>query len=404
MSEYIFNKTAASSVSAPASGKGTVFMGTDGKYYSKDGDTGQTAVISVTGLNRNYLINGGFNFAQRQAPGTLTSYNSATARLFGADRWGMVNATASVQFQRLDTLGGVQAGLDARYYGLFKQITGAGKVAISQVIEGVSGANLRGTAVRVQCKMKQTAGTAATMRLGLVELTAAGTIDTIPATFMSAFGASSVDPTLGTNLAYIAPTAGTATGGTIAGNAVSCVLGSGWAQYTAQFTVPVGTKNLIMVIWSNANLAINDEINVAECGLYVGTDIQDWVEMPLQVELANCQRYCSKSFAIDTAPVQNGGVVGAISGIAGKAGATALGGNIYVQFPVGMRGNPTVTIYCPTEASAHIDRVSGTTPIAHTATAQLHLGDNSVLVTSTGTTNTAVGDIIALHYMASAEI
>jgi hypothetical protein len=386
-------------------GKGELYFdSTIQRLCFKDSDTSQVSFLQSTGLDRNYIINGSHFFAQRQAPGTLTTYSTTTGRNYAADRWGITNENASVQYQRVDTLGGVETGLASRSYGRYKKITNAGKMVVSQFVEGISSANLRGGIVRVQAKMRYSVAASMTVRLGLVELQAAGTIDTVPATFIS--GAVGTDPTLGTNLAYIAPIAGTAegTGGTIIGNGLTCVLTSAWTRFSANFTVPTTSKNLAVVIWTNGQPAALDELNISEVGLYDSADIHDWAEMPMSTELQMCQRFCCKSFAVDTAPAQNAGVVGCISGIAGKAGATALAGKIWVGFPTTMRGLPTVTIYCPTEASAQIDRIDGTTPIAHTATAQLHLGDGGVFVTSTGTTNTAVGDTIALHYLASAEL
>lgn len=404
MSRLTLSKAAAPS--APAAGKVSIYFNSaSGRYELIDGDTGQTYPLQAAEFDKNLLVNAGFDLAQRQAPGTLTSYATSANRQYGADRWAMMVQTSSLQFQRVDTIGATESGITARMYGKYKQITGAGKAIVLQWVESTSTAPLRGRKVRVQVKMKRTVASSMTIRLGLVQNQAAGTFDAPTAAFVSAYGSNGVDPTLGASIAAIAPVANTAIGGSISGNYVTCVLSGSWVNYGAVFTAPSDCKNLAVVIITDSQLAINDELNVTEAGLFDGPDVVDWLPQPFANEVDRCQRFYCKSFAIDSAPAQNFGQGGAVEAIAGKAGATALGGQIGVRFPVRMRATPTtITIYCPTEASAQIDRLNGTTPIAHTATATQDSNDCGFAATSTGTANTAVGDLIGLHYSAEAEI
>jgi hypothetical protein len=254
----------------------------------------------------NALINGGYDIAQRQVLTTLTTYSNTSGRTFGADRWGMTNQNASVQFAAVDTNAAPETGLQARYFGRFKKITNAGKIVVSQVIEGTRSEAMRGRSVRLQCKMRFSVAASMTVRLGLLELNSSGTVDTMPATFISAFGANSTDPTFGTNLALIAPTS--AVGGTVVGNAVTCVLTSSWVVYSGIFPAPSTMKNLVAVVFTDAQPAANDELNIAEMGLYNGSDIQEWDPRLPGAEIALCQRYYAKTFPGLTAPAQNAGV------------------------------------------------------------------------------------------------
>ena len=90
--------------SAPAAGRGSIFTDSAdaGRLKIKRPD-GQVYTLSKEDSHRNYLINGGFDFAQRQPPGTATTYRNLTARSYTADRWAVTNESASVTYQRIDT-------------------------------------------------------------------------------------------------------------------------------------------------------------------------------------------------------------------------------------------------------------------------------------------------------------
>ena len=74
--------------SAPPAGKIAIYVDpADGNLKALSPD-GSVDLLSPSGLReRNYLINPEFQFAQRQVPGTLTTYSSTTARVYAADRW-----------------------------------------------------------------------------------------------------------------------------------------------------------------------------------------------------------------------------------------------------------------------------------------------------------------------------
>src|SRR6185295_174945 len=184
--------------SAPAAGKTTDYVDTSGRLSSLNA-TGVLNVHAARDLP-NFLRNSGFWFAQRQVPGTATTYNNATGRAISADGWGITNENASATYLRTDTQGAVETGLQGRFYGQFTKITAAGKVIITQAVEGSDSIALRGRSVRFQVWLKSLVAASQTVKIGVVQLTAAGTADAITGTFISAVGANTVDPTLGTNL------------------------------------------------------------------------------------------------------------------------------------------------------------------------------------------------------------
>lgn len=399
MSRVRFTKM--SKPSTPNANKLELYFDSSDLRFKAIDYTGQVHVLTQQETFENMLFNGGFWFAQRQAPGTLTTYSNTSGRSYGADRWGMTNENASMQYQRIDTSGAPETGLLARYYGKFKKITSAGKMIVSQVVEGSDIMALRGRTVRVQAKMKYSVASSMAVRLGLLYLTSAGTIDSIPATFVSAFGAAGTDPTWGTNLTALAPVL--VDGGTINGLGMDCVLTSSWVRYSATFAVPSNCKNLIAVIWTNGQPAANDELNISEAGLYDGEEIMDWSPRPLGQCLAMCQRFYSKTFNVDTAPAQNTGVnTGEFKFIAGTAGAGAERSQTFF-FPVPMRVAPTtLTAYNPAAANAQVRDETA----AGDCTAQAFAGttERGTAVTATGNAGTVVGGLLGVHITADAEL
>jgi hypothetical protein len=253
---------------APVSGKTVIYAdpADSGRVKAIQSD-GSIQQLSASGFrDRNFLMNPEFAIAQRQVPNTLTTYSSTTARVYAADRWAMVNSVASLQFQNVDNNGAPVAGVQARFMGNFKQITGAGKFVLMQWLDGTDSTELAGRTVRFQFKARQTVNPA-TLRLGMLYLNASGTVDTPPATIASAFGLTGVDPTWGTNLNVINPVTCESSGiinNTRGSSGVDCVLTAAFQRFSATFVIPAGAniKNLVPVIWTSTIPAINDIIQM----------------------------------------------------------------------------------------------------------------------------------------------
>jgi hypothetical protein len=260
-------------------------------------------------------------------------------------------------------------------------------------------AHLRGRTVRFQVKMRYTVAAAMAVRLGLLQLNSAGTVDSMPATFIAAWGAVGTDPTLGTNLAYIAPAS--ASGGSINGNAIDCTLSGSWVTYSGTFVVPSNAKNIAVAVWTNGQPAANDELNLAEAGLYEGCEVRDWFPYNMSVELERCQRYYCKTFPVDTNPAQNAGAAGSLRFVAGKAGAASEYSQF--RFPVTMRITPAIiTGYNTSAANAQVrDATAGADC---SATAFSNSSDAMTDVAATGNASTAVGNALDLHITADAEL
>lgn len=263
---------------------------------------------------KNTLINGGFDFASRlAAPGTLTTI---TDKKWGADRWQQFAENASWQYNQNDATG--ETGLTSKYYGLFKKITNTGKGIFAQKVEGINSVPLRSKTVIFQIKMKASASK--TIKIALLELQNAGTMDSFPAALASAFGADTVNPTWGANVAVI-------------GSLASCSVTTSWQSFSVSGTVPSNSKNVVCVFWTDSQFAANDTLSAAEAGLFVASTVQTWIPRPVSQELLLCQRYC---WAPPNSVAQ--AVIG--TGIA----ATTAAGSCTTPLPVLMRAVPTLTI------------------------------------------------------------
>ena len=119
-------------------------------------------------------------------------------------------------------------------------------------------------------------------------------------------------------------------------------------------------------------------------------------------ELARCQRYYQKSFAIGTAPAQNVGVVSGSYGFgAWRAGALLMQGGSML-FPSRMRAAPTVTLYNPSAANAQMRDVTAGVDCSSTLTAAA--SEVGMGVVTVGHASTAVGNQMAVHWTAAAEL
>lgn len=405
---------AVSQPNTPSAGKIEIYHDTaDNKLSAIDSD-GYKQVLTEDGWRQqNLIINGDFSFAQRQVPTTLTN-NAVLAggRTYAFDRMFQSNAGGSVviQTQQVNNLGGAEVGIVADSYAKYKVTGAVSKVAVGQVIESANMNHLLGMKVRVQCKMKYSVAASMAVRFGLVQLTGSGTSDTVPAGasgFITAFGGTGTDPTLGTNLAYITPNL--AENGTIVGSAVDINLTNAWVRYSATFTIPSTSKNLIPMIWTNAALSVNDELNITEFGLFAGEEIRDWHPRTVALSFNDCTRYYEKSFPLLIAPAAsvtaaNGGL-GSV-GMGGKATTGANGVVIGISYKTQKRIAVTPTLFTPVAAGAQAYRHNGTTPAIDTGTAIVTSSATALgfAVVATGDANAAIGDLHGVHWTADAEI
>jgi hypothetical protein len=262
--------------------------------------------------------------------------------------------------------------------------------------------HLRGQKVRCSVKLKQLVGSNQTYKLGLLQLTSAGTTDTSP-TFISAIGASGVNPTWGTNLSAITPDASpTGENGTINGSFLEITSTAAWVRSSCVFTIPTDCKNLVWVLIKDATGGTTDSVGIAECQMTQGPEIIDFVQPPLSEELYRCERFFQKTFAVATVPAQNIGLnTGELKWTKVVAGATA--GRAQWTFRTRMWTTPaTITFFNPAAANAQVR--DQTNSVDCSATTAVGTTDCQVGITYTGNAATVAEGLMSVHITADAEI
>ena len=397
--------TGAEPSTPAASTYGIYVDSADGLLKIKKPD-GSIGLLSDIGRQDNLLLNAEFQYLRRQVAATLTTRSSTTAILYGADRWGGVNENASVQYAQVDTNGTAETGLAARFYLQWKKITSQGKMVLMQPLEIAHTFPLAGRKVRFSFKAKNSVGSH-TLRLGLLYITTSGTVDQLPSTIASSFGAASTDPTWGTNLTALAPSKCSATGTAIVGNGVTCTLSSTWTQFSGVFTVPTGFKCLIPAIWTDDRPAANDIIFLSECLFNEGEDERVYIPRQPGLEMPLLQRYYQKSFDTAVAPAQSAGNGGKEAFLANVASGSIT--SPLIRFVVPPRtylnlsaGGGRTTLYNPAAANAQLRNERTSTDC--TSTVLTFTGEIGWHITATLPASSAIGDLLVIHWDISFEI
>lgn len=392
--------------SSPAANYADIYPDSADKLRIKSKDSNGIVSRFFGGEPYNIVRNGGFWFAQRQAPGTLTTYSNIGGRIITADGWGISNENASTQYRRVDTRTSFETGMSSPFYGEFTKITSNGKIQITQVIEMVDCSALRGRNVRLQLKMKSVVAGSAQWNIALVAWSTTG--DIVPSgagLVFTAQGAAGVDPTLAAGFAYLAPVAGKAGDNCTAGsNSYAATVTTSWQRFGGVFTVPTNTRNLMVVIYSHNQVTTTNGVALAEVSLTDGEEITDWAPKAYSEEMLRVQRYYAKTFSIDQAPIQSLGLQsGEAKGIAGKAGAVANAGFIFWKLPTTLRaGGITPVTYNPAAANVNVRDI--TASVDHSALVVVQSTADLYVFGSTGNASTAVGDQLGLNASVDCEL
>jgi hypothetical protein len=338
---------------------------------------------------QNFLINGTFRFAQRQTPGSATSYADGT---YGADRWFQIgnSGATDIVYERI-------AGLNnySSYGGwVYNNNASAKYVGQAQVIESTNAAFLRGKQVVLQFIAEATASSSNNLRAAILEWN--GAANTLG--FTGGTGRSPVNSWTSTN--YTSTGSGAFFQNAAYVNAVSPSLTGGTTvtQYSLTGTVSNACNNLIVMIWTESAPANGFGFKIQQAGLFVGNTLQPWIPRLEQHELALCQRYYQKSYPVDVLP-GTAGQSGLITSCYASATANSIVFN--ATFPVHMRTTPNMRnwSYDGTASSAY---TSGTG--LNVTTALQYNTEFGAGWYNNGTPNVASGNIYTTNYDADAEI
>lgn len=346
----------ATAPTAPPSDSRMLYPTSEG-WYDLD-PTGVSTMLSPI-YNRNLLANGGFYFAQRLVPGSATALTTNT---YSADRWRCMFESAGLNYQR-------NAGTDTRYYGTYSKITNVGKFAIWQPLEAADTFPLRGKSVTFSARFNS--AVPITMKIGIISATT--TADTITSPLITSYNSANVDPTLAANNSLLA--------------SASLALTSTFQQVSVTASVPTGCNNLILMMWSDTQLAVSQSINIANAGLYLGYSAPAWQPSPFEDDLTKCLRYFEKNLDLDIQPIDGATAPDYYPAIATLTTSLRLS---YPYKVIKRTVTPTVTFYrSALSATAGQWGYFTTVWVAATATAATYRTQNGVGITLTGTALTA---------------
>ena len=269
---------------------------------------------SAAGVNKNYLINGGFAIAQRGTSFTASNNNDDVYTL---DRWYILSDTNDVidvtqDTSTVPTNGQFAIALDVE--------TVNKKFGIATIIEQKDCQGLIGNTVTFSFKAK----VSATTKLDNVKAAIvawSGTADTVTSDIVSAWNVEGTNPTLIANATY-------------ENSPANLNLTTSYASYSVSAAVDTAsTKNIILFIWSDVtDTTLGDFLYIAESKLELGSTATafEYAGGTLQGELAACQRYY---YHIGGSVISNGGN--------GHYYSTTSA-YITTPFPVTMRTSPTL--------------------------------------------------------------
>ena len=267
---------AASAADTPA----RLAVGANGTVLTADSGetTGLKWATPSVGVNKNYLINGGFGIAQRGTSFTASNNNDDAYTL---DRWYILSDTNDVIDVTQDT---TTVPTNGQFAIALDVETVNKKFGIATIIENKDVIGLVGNTVTFSFKAK----VSSTTKLDNVKAAIvawSGTADSVTSDIISAWGAEGTNPTLIANATY-------------ENSPANLSLTTSYATYSISAAVDTASaKNLILFIWSDVtDTTLGDFLYIAEAKLELGSSATafQYAGGTLAGELAACQRYAVK--------------------------------------------------------------------------------------------------------------
>jgi hypothetical protein len=287
----------------------------------------------------------------------------------GADRW--LFLCESTQY--LDGLG-VNAG------GLVTLTpAGSGRFGVAQWLEQEDVRHLAGATVCAQADMSISSGSD-TGRIAILAWN--GTGDSL---------GSSRDPvndwTSGT---FTAGNFFKSTNFTVVATGSASISSSGPTTVSCSGALPASVANIVVMMWFGGSTGLN----IRRAELFTGSAARTFVPLPRAQDLARCERFYYKTFALGTQPVANAGAAGS-----NRFYTSYATGGYVTNFRQRMHRVPTLVVYNPGSASTGTFRNatagSNLTAVPGTAT------DHGVVIGSSAAT---ADNEYQFHLTADAEI
>lgn len=314
---------------------------------------------------RNLIENPGFRIQQRGS-----SFTGVTESQVTFDRWrATIGGAAGVNV--VD--GGAFTGL-SRHSAKVTRASGTGAFGLYQSIEREAFEPMKGKRVTFSAYVIKDSGLAGSLTMEIRTVTAEG-------------GTTAVE---------------SATASTTAAS-----MGAGVVRLSVTLDIPAGSSAQGMLV----QIAATSQAGGASVAFYMtGAKLEHssngeptpFELPPFALDVMACQRHYEKSFDHGIAPVQNSGVSGGSFSFPQTAAGTVSQCLGTVRLAVQKRIAPQVTLFNPSAANAQARNIA--TGADFTATTATHIGQNSFILTGTGPSGSADGNLCHVHWAAAADL
>ena len=333
--------------------------------------------------NKNALINGGMDIAQRGTSFTSTTTPANSDDTFLLDRWLLLSDGNDIVDVTQQSAGGVSG--NENYIRLDVE-TAAKKFGICQVIENKNCKGMIGGTVSLSFEAKVTNATKLSDIRAAV-FAWASTADTVTSDLVATWEAEDtiITPAANWTAENVAANLGVTTS---------------WVKYTIS-GISIDTAsaaNIAVFIYQN-NVATNDTagifLEITNVQLEASTKATKYEYRQFGDELAKCRRYYQLSYSYGTYP-------GAVTSNGAKTGSVLYANTVGSgdRFVVDMRAAPTVTIWNPDGTSGEVVRMTDNVDIAATAASIGTTGFANIASAGLGT----IPNAFTYNWEASAEL
>jgi hypothetical protein len=316
---------------------------------------------AIKAYRRNVLINSAFEVWNESTSSTSCTAGSKTA---AAECWYVQPTGAAVTRARSST---IRTGAQARYS---IELVGAASVTTVLLGQRIEAADIQKLAREVTFQAYVYNGSGASFQ---------------PSLLLGTPGAADDFTTVTNRLTQTLQSCGNA----------AWTLVSHTVDISAYTNIANGLQVELQI--PSGSLVSGDTVRVMEPMLCPGAVTSTFDFEPVAEIESRCERFYEKSFLAATAPAQNAGTQNSALGIAGK---TTTGTQyVDVRYRTRKRGTPALTFYNPAAANAQVRDLTASGDCSSTTI--FTQGDSGFSVSAAGNASTAVGNVLAVHWIAN---
>ncbi len=332
-------------------------------------------------MNKNLLINGEFNIAQRGTSFDSTTNPKNDDDTYLLDRWILLSDGNDIA-----DVSQLPSGPDGSVKSQKVVVATANKkFGFIQILENANCQQIIDAIASLSFQAKTGGNAIKNIRAGILSWTS--TRDAVTSDVVSTWNSAGTDPSLATNWTY-----------------ENIPFDIPLTTTYQKFAIPdisidtANTLNIAVFIWvDDTDAAVNDELFLGQVQLEKGSEVSEFEYRSFEHELSLAQRYYEKSYDLAIAP-------GGVNRNNGQVWVRAIGATeaTGVSWKVNKRGEPIVTVYSFQGNSGKINS-SNLTEVG-TSINILAINEYGWRNMTDGTAPLTSGDSYSLHFVADAEL